>query len=167
MKHRALAITGFVALAGLTVGGGQLVSRYGRRGEDTDDEFRRVNVLRGEEMICTAQELRSGDLLLGMGGIQCDLSRATLASEGASLRVRAVMGGANIVVPDTWRVTGDQTGPGGLNLDTTPADDLPPDAPALRIDALTVFAGVNVQGVRPRSPVIDLRPQPAPVEAAD
>ena len=167
MKHRVLGIAAFVALTGLAVGAGQLASRYGRRGGDTDDEFRRVNVLHGEEMVCRAEELRGVDLLLGMGGMQCDLSRATVAPEGATVRVRGVMGGVNIVVPDTWRVTGDIRGPGGLNLDTTPPDDLPSDAPALHIDAVMVFAGVNVQGVRPPTDVIDLRPRATTVEAAD
>lgn len=155
------------ALTGLGVGAGQLLARYGRRGEDTDDEFRRIAVMNGQELSSAAEEFRGADLLVGMGGVSLDLTGATVAPEGAVLRVRGAMGGVNVEVPDTWRVTGDLKGLGGLNLDTTPADDLPADAPHLHLDAVMVMGGVNVAGVRDGSPVIDLRPQPAGAGTAD
>lgn len=154
-------------LTGLGVAAGQLLARYGRRGEETDDEFRRVAVMGGQELASAAEELRGGDLLVGMGGISVDLTGATVAPEGAVLRVRGAMGGVNVEVPDSWRVTGDLKGLGGLSLDTTPADDLPPEAPHLHLDAVMVMGGVNVSGVRTGSAVIDLRPQPAEAGTAD
>lgn len=157
----------FTALTALAAGAGQVLARVGRRGEDTDDEFRRVAVMTGVELTSAAEEFRGGDVLVGMGGVSVDLTGATLAPEGAVLRVRGAMGGVNVEVPDSWRVTGDLKGLGGLNLDTTPADDLPPDAPHLHLDAFVVMGGVNVDGVHLPAPVIDLRPQPASAGTAD
>jgi len=138
----------FAAIAGLATAAGQVVSRIGRRGEDTDDEFRRIAVMGGQEVHSYAEELRSADVVVGMGGVNIDLTDARLAPEGAVLRVRGAMGGVNIEVPDSWRVTGDLKGLGGLNLDTTPTDDLPADAPHLHLDALVLMGGVNVDGTR-------------------
>jgi len=164
-------LLGFTVLAGvgagLAVAAGQALARAGRRGEETDDEFRRVAVMSGTELACQAEEFRGGDLLVGMGGVNLDLTGATLAPEGAVLRVRGVMGGVNVVVPSSWRVTGDLKGLGGINLDTTPVDDLPPGGPGLRVDALVLMGGVNVEASRLPRPVIDLRPQPASADTAD
>lgn len=166
--RRLLGITALAAVAaGLAAGAGQVMARVGRRGEVTDDEFRRIAVMSGEELVSQAEEFRGGDLLLGMGGVNLDLTGATLAPEGAVLRVRGVMGGVQVVVPSTWRVTGDLKGLGGINLDTTPADDLPPDAPELHVDALVLMGGVNVEGSGGPGPVIDLRPQPSTAGTAD
>lgn len=157
----------FTAVAALAAGAGQVMARIGRRGEDTDDDFRRLALMGGTELVSRAEELRGGDVLVGLGGANLDLTGATLAPEGAVLRVRGVMGGVNVVVPSTWRVTGDLKGLGGLNLDTSPADDLPPDAPTLHVDAVVVMGGVNVEGSRLAGPVIDLRPQRSPAGTAD
>ena len=157
----------FTALAALAAGAGQVMARVGRRGEDTDDDFRRVAVMGGQELVSHAEELSGGDVLVGMGGVNLDLTGATLAPEGAVLRIRGAMGGVNVVVPSSWRVTGDLKGPGGLNLDTTPPDDLPPDAPRLHVDAVLVMGGVNVEGSRLPGPVIDLRPQRSTAGTAD
>lgn len=157
----------FTAVAALAAAAGQVMARVGRRGEDTDDDFRRVAVMSGTELVSHAEELRGGDVLVGMGGVNLDLTGATLAPEGAVLRIRGAMGGVNVVVPSTWRVTGDLKGPGGINLDTTPPDDLPPDAPALHVDAVMVMGGVNVDGSGSPGPVIDLRPQRSTAGTAD
>jgi hypothetical protein len=157
----------FAVLTGLAVGAGQLAARYGRRGEDTDDDFRRVALANGQDLRCHAEELRGADLLVGMGGISLDLTGARLAPEGAVLRVRGAMGGVNVEVPDSWRVTGDLKGLGGLNLDTTPADDLPADAPHLHLDAVMVLGGVNIEGVSTPDHVVDLRATEAGVRTAD
>jgi hypothetical protein len=134
----------------LAVGGaaavGQVIARRAGRGEDSDDEFRRVAVLAGQEVKSLAGHFRSGEVVVGLGGVTIDLTDAQLAKGGAVLRIRGAVGGVNVEVPSAWRVTGDLNGLGGMNLDTTPVDDLPDDAPHLHLDARVIMGGVNVDG---------------------
>src|SRR3954452_8398789 len=51
----------------------------------------------------TATNLRSGTLELWYGGGVLDLRDATLAPEGATLNVKVVFGGGQVLVPASWR----------------------------------------------------------------
>ena len=125
---------------------GQVLAAKARRGEDSDAEFRRVAVLAGQEVKSLSGEFRAADVLVGLGGVTIDLTDAQLAEGGAVVRIRGAVGGVNVEVPSDWRVTGDLVGFGGMNLDTTPVDDLPDDAPTLHLDARVIMGGVNVDG---------------------
>src|SRR4051812_5424265 len=77
----------------------------------------------------TATNLRGGTLELWYAGGVLDLRDATLAPEGATLNVKVVFGGGQVLVPATWRVVtagrGLGGGPGGRAR-----KGLPPGAPA-------------------------------------
>ncbi|MDH4354301.1 MAG: cell wall-active antibiotics response protein [Actinomycetota bacterium] len=133
-------------LVGAAVAVGQVVARRASRGEDSDAEFRRVALLAGQEVKSRSEQFRAADVVVGLGGVTIDLTDARLADGGAVVRIRGAVGGVHVEVPSDWRVTGDLTGFGGMNLDTTPVDDLPDDAPALHLDARVIMGGVNVEG---------------------
>ena len=91
----------------------------------------------------TATAFRGGSVDFWYGGGVIDLRGATLDPNGACLRVRAVFGGGQILVPATWNVTGRVLGIGGYG-DARRAVERDPDAPSLRIDGLAVFGGFAI-----------------------
>ncbi len=111
-------------------------------GPDTDesaDEFSASAIFGPLAYRSTAKALRDGQLVCWYGGGVLDLRDATLAPGGATLRVRAIFGGGQILVPASWRVETSIRGLGGVQ-DTRPAQGRAADAPELTIEG-TVFAG--------------------------
>ena len=111
-------------------------------GPDTDesaDEFTASAIFGPLAYRSTAKHLREGRLECWYGGGVLDLRDAALAPDGATLRVRAVFGGGQILVPADWRVVTSIRGLGGIQ-DMRPAQGRPDDAPELSIEGL-VFAG--------------------------
>ena len=91
----------------------------------------------------TANAFRGGSLDCWYGGGTIDLRGATLAPEGARLEVRAIFGGAQVVVPESWTVTTSVLGIGGagdMRSKTTAA----PDAPHLEIEGIALFGGLGI-----------------------
>lgn len=108
------------------------------------DDMDTALIFEGGEYASTAPAFTGGELLTWYGGGRLDLRGATIAPGGADLRVRAIFGGVQLVVPPTWRVEAVTTTPfmGGVaNATTAPAD---PDAPVLRLSVLAVFGGVAI-----------------------
>jgi len=73
-------------------------------GAETDDEFDLVTIFDGVEFASTAPAFRRGSVLTWYGGGTIDLRGATLDPAGAQLNVRALFGGIQLIVPETWRV---------------------------------------------------------------
>jgi hypothetical protein len=91
----------------------------------------------------TARALRGGTIEMWYGGGVLDLRDATLAPEGATLHVRAVFGGGQILVPADWRVVSNVRGMGGVQ-DVREAKADVVDAPTLTIDGLLIAGGMVV-----------------------
>jgi hypothetical protein len=91
----------------------------------------------------TAGQFRGGLLECWYGGGVLDLRDATLAPDGATLRVRAVFGGGQILVPAEWRVISSVRGLGGLT-DIRPAKGYAEDAPELVIEGILIGGGFAV-----------------------
>jgi hypothetical protein len=91
-----------------------------------------------------APALRGGFVDCWYGGGFVDLREATLDPAGAVLRVRAIFGGGQIIVPETWRMTAHVRGIGGLH-DGRPGVDRAADAPHLTIEGVAMFGGFTVQ----------------------
>jgi hypothetical protein len=72
-----------------------------------------------------------------------DLRDAVLAPEGATLRVRAVFGGGQILVPADWHVVIRVRGMGGIG-DTRPAKGYKAGAPELVIEGMAIAGGFAV-----------------------
>lgn len=92
----------------------------------------------------TATNLRGGTLELWYGGGVLDLRDATLAPEGATLAVKVVFGGGQVLVPADWRVIANVQGLGGVQ-DVREAKGYPEGAPTLTIEGMVIAGGFAVQ----------------------
>jgi len=97
----------------------------------------------------TATAFRGGTLDCWYGGGIVDLRDATLDEGGAHIEVKAVFGGAQIVVPRAWRVESTVGGLGGAR-DVRPSADLPVTAPLLTLSGFVAFGGVGVSSDIPK-----------------
>lgn len=91
----------------------------------------------------SARRFRGGQLELWYGGGVLDLRDAVLDPGGATLHVRAVFGGGQILVPADWKVVSAVRGLGGLS-DVRPPRGHVAGAPELAIDGLLIFGGIAV-----------------------
>jgi hypothetical protein len=80
-----------------------------------------------------------------MGGADLDLNQVELAGDRVELRVLAIMGGADIRVPNGLRVEVSEFAlMGGNEVDI--ADDRPPvSGPVLHLQLLSIMGGINVK----------------------
>jgi hypothetical protein len=107
------------------------------------DEIVAVAIFEPLEFHSTSRNFRGGRLECWYGGGVLDLRDATLAPEGATLQVRAVFGGGQILVPADWKVVSTVRGMGGLQ-DIRDAKGYAADAPELVIEGVLVGAGFAV-----------------------
>lgn len=91
----------------------------------------------------TATSFRGGSIECWYGGGVIDLRDATLDPAGAHLQVKAVFGGGQVLVPETWRVDLRVLGVGGAG-DARPRIERPDDAPHLTIEGTALFGGFGV-----------------------
>ena len=88
-----------------------------------------------------APAFRGGDVLTWYGGGTLDLRRATLDPAGAELRMRAIFGGLQLVVPETWPVEFTSRSIFGGIADTRDPTREDPTLPTLMVDAQAIFGG--------------------------
>ena len=112
--------------------------------ETAADEVDLVVAFDQLEFRSTATGFVGGRLDCLFGGAIVDLRDATVAASGARLEGRAMFGGAQLIVPDGWRVTWTSRGIFGGIGDSRPARDRPDDAPHLDIDAFSLFGGFGI-----------------------
>lgn len=79
------------------------------------------------------------------GGAELDLRQAQLETREVHIRVKAVFGGINIIVPDDIRVDVDGDGVFGGFADEASGRQPTGPAPVVRVSGKAVFGGVNVQ----------------------
>jgi hypothetical protein len=72
--------------------------------DETSDEIDLAAIFEELDARSTASAFRGGHLLVWYGGGRLDLRAATLDPNGASLDVRSLFGGLQIVVPPSWPV---------------------------------------------------------------
>ena len=104
-----------------------------------------VGVLGGGNRTSTANPFRGGDLVAIMGGGQIDLRRAVIPpGEQAIIDIVSMMGGFEIIVPETWAVD-DRTIPimGGVGNETR----MPPAGtpPVLILRGVLMMGGVSIR----------------------
>jgi hypothetical protein len=117
----------------------QLVPR-----EDEDaDEVAIVAIFGPMAFHSRATAFRGGTVDCWYGGGVVDLRDATLDPAGATLTVRAIFGGGQILVPDGWQVESAVSGIGALR-DMRASSARTPDAPRLIIEGLVLFGGFGV-----------------------
>jgi hypothetical protein len=135
-----LVVVGWIA--SMVVGAVAAMQAKRTIGPDTNegaDDFTASAIFGPLAYRSTARQLREGRLECWYGGGVLDLRDATLAPDGATLRVRAVFGGGQILVPGDWRVVTTARGLGGIQ-DARPTQGRPEGAPELSIEGV-LFAG--------------------------
>lgn len=144
-KKMMRAVLGFLAMQAVMAVVGQVMSKRMNRGDEDSDEFQVAAIFGGKKFQSRATSLKSGTVVSSMGGVDLDLRDATLDPGGASLDLRTTMGGCQVIVPADWAVNvDDECLAGGFEVDVTPAEDLPPDAPKLQIHAVARMGGGKV-----------------------
>jgi predicted membrane protein len=156
MKKVLRVLLWFVAVGvGMQVAGALASKAFEGDSDPNDDEFRIGAVIGGRAVTSKASALRSIAAKVFMGGVALDLREATMAPGGAHLSMRVTAGGVRIVVPPTWAVVVAEDVVGGaVQVDTTPPDALPADAPVLTVEAIVRSGGVMIEAgtVTPAEP---------------
>ncbi len=98
-----------------------------------------------------ASAFRGGELLVWYGGGMLDLRGATLDPAGATLRVRVIFGGLEVLVPESWPVVIHASSALGATDDSTDPSTADPSAPTLVVETQAIFGGITVQS-RPDEP---------------
>ncbi len=141
---RALLATAVVTGSALWVARAVLTRRL-TEGDAESDEFSLATVIGGVERASTATALRRGRVVAACGGVDLDLRGAKLDPAGAELLVEAYLGGVQVRVRHEWRVAVDaQATKGGIETKVAEPDDLPGDAPHLRVEAIARLGGVVI-----------------------
>jgi hypothetical protein len=121
----------------------QAKRRLGPSTEESADELLASAIFGPLAYHSTAQQLRGGRLECWYGGGMLDLRDAVLAPEGATLSVRAIFGGGQILVPSDWRVISTVRGMGAVS-DARGAKGIAETAPTLTIEGIVIAGGFAV-----------------------
>jgi hypothetical protein len=160
-----LAVLGWIAvLVGGAIEANAVKRRTVARDDPDADDVVLVGIFGPLDFASTARGFRGGLVETWFGGGLVDLRGAVLDPAGADLRLRAVFGGGQIVVPESWRVSVAMCGLGGVG-DTRSNHDLPLDAPELRIDATVLFGGFGISADAPERDEVPEAPRSAEVFA--
>jgi hypothetical protein len=111
--------------------------------DESADEITAVAIFGPLAFHSTSTAFRGGEVECWYGGGVIDLRDATLAPEGATLRIRAIFGGGQILVPATWKVVSRVTGLGGVQ-DIRPAKGHAAVDPELVLEGMLVAGGFAV-----------------------
>ena len=166
MKRVLIRIVGGFVVFNVVIAAAALVVRWlmPSAGDEESDEVAVVAALNGIDIESRARAFRGGSAHTVMGGIQLDLRGATLDPTGGRLELLAVMGGIQLIVPDTWRVRIEPSYAivGGID---TPRhkEDVPDTEPALEIASYAVLGGIQV-AKRPAAPAAATALAPAGAE---
>jgi len=114
------------------------------------DEIRLAAIFEPMHFRSTATRFRGGTVDCWYGGGIIDLREAVIDPGGARLDVRAVFGGAQLVVPESWRVSSKVVGIGGLG-DGRPPVEYEAEAPQLTIEGVAIFGGFGVTSDLPEA----------------
>jgi hypothetical protein len=147
---RSLALVTVGALAGALAGvmaAAAFVKRaVPSRGDAESDEVTLVAVYDGVQLKSRAKAFTGGSILAWYGGVEVDLTEATIAPQ-AHLTVHALFGGVAIRVPPGCRIGSSMHAVmGGVDASGSESDS--PDAPTLTLDGLAVFGGIAVGSKR-------------------
>jgi hypothetical protein len=115
-------------------------------GDEASDDIALAAVANGIDLRSRAASFRGGSARAIMGGLQLDLTGATLDPAGARLEVSAIMGGVQVIIPDAWR-TRVRTSRAVLGGIEHPSDEDLANAtgPILDLDLRAILGGVEVR----------------------
>ena len=138
-----LVFSGLVALSALVVR-----RRVPEFGTPDDDQFSVVAAMTGRDFTSRAKSLTMGSATAFAGGVELDLTEATIR-DGALLKLKATFGGIDVIVPDSWRVeVTSRSVMGGIGNLTDP-DGGSAGSPLLIVDAQVIMGGVEIHSAGP------------------
>jgi predicted membrane protein len=117
------------------------------RAADAGDPAARVSgiaIMGGFERRITSHEFRGGEITAFMGGGKLDLRDAMPAGGRAVINIFAMMGGFEIVVPETWRVISEVT-PFMGGIEDKSRTSANPNAPTLVIRGFMMMGGLTLK----------------------
>jgi len=114
------------------------------RGTEDDDEVDLVVIFDGLEFASRAPAFRRGSILTWYGGATVDLTGAALDAAGATIDVRTVFGGLQVIVPATWPVDIQVMGVFGGVADARDGDEAAEGGPRLVLTGWAIAGGVSV-----------------------
>jgi hypothetical protein len=147
MRKAAKAAVKFLAVSAAIKGLGFVIAKA-FEGDTTasDNDFKLLAVMDGRQHLSEADALRTGSATSVMGGIDIDLTSATLDPGGAHIALKSVMGGLQLTVPKGWRVDVDVDAKSAevevMTPDPSAADD---GAPRLFVEAYARYGGILIQ----------------------
>lgn len=101
-------------------------------------------IFSGLETNNQSQEFKGGKLTAIFGGIELNLTGATLNNNEAFIEATSLFGGIDIFVPNDWNVKMSGTPIfGGWTNKTRPNSD--PNAPVLVVRCTTIFGGIEIK----------------------
>ncbi|MCZ7590143.1 MAG: hypothetical protein M5U27_15060 [Gaiella sp.] len=149
MRFPVKSVAGLVVVIAGLGAAAQALARRKTVGDETADEFEIATYVGGVQRTCRAPSLRRGGVSVFCGGVDLDLREAALDPAGATLALSATWGGVNVTVPETWRVLVEQRAVlGGVDARVTPPEELPVDAPTLRVEVTARLGGVALRADR-------------------
>jgi len=134
-----LVSVGVSVVAALLAGGRQVSTA-----DPASDEIELSGIFRSFEFVSSSTAFRGGTMVCWYGGGTLDLREATLDPAGARLTVRAIYGGAQVLVPEEWRVTTMIRGFAGGAGDGRDPIEQGADAPHLTIEGVAIFGGIGI-----------------------
>jgi hypothetical protein len=111
---------------------------------DTSATVSAIAVMGGFDRRLASHEFRGGEITAFMGGGKLDLRDAIPAGGRAVVNIFAVMGGCEIIVPESWRVVSEVTPfMGGIEDKSRPS--INPAAPCLTLRGFVMMGGVTLK----------------------
>ena len=141
---RLIVVSWIVSMVVGAIAAMRAKQRIGPNTLESADEIAASAIFGPLDYHSTATNLRGGTLELWYGGGVLDLRDATLAPEGATLAVKVVFGGGQVLVPADWRVVANVQGLGGVQ-DVREAKGYAEGAPTLTIEGTVIAGGFAVQ----------------------
>jgi len=144
VKRVLKTLAWFVAVTAALRLVGELTARRYESGDEESEDVQLAAFWGGRDFRSRAENLRSIRGRVVLGGINLDLTEATLHTEGTSIDLDVRLGGVNIEVPPTWHVdVDDRMQAGGVAIDVP--DQAGEGAPLLQITLRGSAGGVNVE----------------------
>ena len=141
---RLIVVGWIVSMVAGAIAAMRAKQRVGPNTLESADEFVASAIFGPLDFHSTASNLRGGTLELWYAGGVLDLRDATLAPEGATLTVKVVFGGGQVLVPADWRVVTNVQGLGGVQ-DVREAKGYAEGSPTLTIQGTIIAGGFAVQ----------------------
>jgi len=116
-----------------------------REGEKiNEDSFETINLFSGSSNKLITENFQGGSSIVAFGGVDINLEKAEIKADKVQIDIFTAFGGAEIIVPEDWKVVVKGIPIfGGWDNNTSGNDDF--EAPTVVINCLLLFAGFEVK----------------------